>query len=158
MTDWNRVLKQNHDTCIHQFLKFQATKKWGWFQNNQSKKISKFWTLKKNKNFALVRMIARISWNLHWFFIHQKVSGPHSRRDDTTRTFLVDHGKIRYRMWWNNFRNFGQGTFKILQRRFCLPNFQTGFVQKSSFHGFYPVWNHRFRKKMMVSKGRRTNL
>ena len=98
-------------------------------------------------------------WNLFCFFIHQKVGGPYSiAQRGYNMDILFDHDQILYRISWNSFRNFGQGTLKILQRRFSLPNFLSGFVQNSSFHGFYHVWNHQFRLKMMVSKSRRMNL
>ena len=87
------------------------------------------------------------------------LSGPYSSAQRWyNMSILFDHDQILHRISSQNFRNFGQGTLKILQRRFCLPNFLSDFVQKSSCHAFYHVWNHQFRQKMTVSKGRRTNL
>ena len=131
MTDWNCVLKQNHETCIHQFLKFQATKKWGWFQTSQRKTISKFWTSKKIKTLLLWGWSPVFLWNFYCLFIQQKVCGPHSIAQRWhNMDILCDHDQILYRISWNNFTNFAQGTSKILQRRFC----QTfGFCVKIEF-------------------------
>ena len=123
MTDWNCVLKQNHETCIHQFLKFQATKNEADFKiTSQRKTISKFWTSKKIKTLLLWGWSAVFLWNFYCLFIHKKVCGPHSIAQRWySMDILCDHDQILYRISWNNFRNFAQGTLKI---RFCLPNFR----------------------------------
>ena len=121
---------------------------------SQRKTISKFLTSKKIKTLVVWGQSLVFLWNLFCFFIHQKVGGPYSiAHRGYNMDILFDHDQILYRISWNSFRNFGQGTLKILQWRFCLPNFLSDFVKKSSFHGIYHDWNHQFRLKMMFSKG-----
>ena len=90
MTDWNCVLKQNHETCIHQFLKFQATKNEADFKiTSQRKTISKFWTSKKIKTLLLWGWSPVFLWNFYCSSTKRFVARTRLHRGDTAWTFCV---------------------------------------------------------------------